>query len=98
MNLAEKEKLTNHLRSQIKDKKTQFKNMLLNMKGGAVHDFWKKKHEGNIQDKQKALEHMKNILNYLEKSGGGLEKIQIAKNEINTSIKELEEEIGDESF
>ena len=42
MNLANREKIANHLRSEIKDKKTQFKNMLLNMKGGAVYDFWKK--------------------------------------------------------
>jgi len=98
MNLANREKIANHLRSEIKDKKTQFKNMLLNMKGGAVYDFWKKKHEEDIRDKQKALEHMKKILNYLEKSGGSLEKIQLEKNKIGTSIKELEKLIEDESF
>jgi ribosomal protein S20 len=99
MNLAEKEKMANHLRSQIKDKKKEFKNTLLNMKGGGeVQTFWKKKHQENINNKQKALEHMNSILKYLEKSGGGLEKVKMEKDKINTSIRELEQQIEDESF
>jgi hypothetical protein len=99
MNLAEKEKMANHLRSQIKDKKKEFKDTLLNMKGGGeVQKFWKKKHQEHINNKQKALEHMNSILNYLEKSGGGLEKVQMERNKITNSIKELEKQIKDESF
>jgi hypothetical protein len=98
MELGNKEKIANHLRSQIKLKREEFKNYLLNMKGGGViYNSWKKKYDKDIEKKQKALEHMKKIFNYLENQKG-VEKTQIARRRIGGFMKELEEEIENENF
>ena len=54
MELGNKEKIANHLRSQIKLKREEFKNYLLNMKGGGViYNSWKKKYDKDIEKNKK---------------------------------------------
>ena len=93
MNLGDKEKRINLIRSRLKANREEFKSKLMSMKGGSVYNKWKNKIDKEKEEKERALQLMENLRKYLERSGSARGVFE--QENIKKKIRELKKEIED---